>query len=262
MQPKGSLTAINLAFPLMIMPQAAIAQSIAIAALPTFSAQVAQNRLDEMRSSLASTLRGVLLLAIPATVGLLLLRRPLVIMVYQRNAFDELSTQFVVWALSWYAAGLVGHCIVEIISRAFYALHDTKTPVLIGIAAMSLNLVLSIVFAEFFLRIDWMPHGGLALANSLATALESVGLLYLMRKKLGGLEGSMIWQSVRQAGLASLVMGVGLFFWLQFAPFASSIILTLGGVALGGLFYALGLWLQKTTELQALVSAVMRRLGR
>ena len=69
LQSEGSLTAINLAFPLMIMPQAAIAQSIATASLPTFSAQVAQNRLREMRSSLASTLRGVLLLAIPATVG-------------------------------------------------------------------------------------------------------------------------------------------------------------------------------------------------
>ena len=266
MQPEGSLTAINLAFPLMIMPQAAIAQSIAIAALPTFSAQVAGGRLEEMRSSLASTLRGVLLLAIPATVGLLLLRRPLVVMVYQRNAFDEISTNFVVWALVWYAAGLVGHCIVEIISRAFYALHDTKTPVLVGIAAMSLNLVLSLLFSYLFKQIGWMPHGGLALANSLATALESVGLLYLMRRKLKGLEGRNIWQGVLQAVIASAAMTAVLLLWLRFAPFTSSILLTLGGVAGGGLIYAAGLWLQKTRELQSgldfALGFIKRRFGK
>jgi putative peptidoglycan lipid II flippase len=182
-QPEGSITGVVFAFALMLMPQAAIAQSIAIAAMPTFSAQVALGKLSEMRSSLAASLRGVLLLSIPAALGLILLREPLVTLLYQRGEFDERSTELVAWALLWFAVGLVSHAVVEILARAFYALHDTKTPVLIGILAMSLNVVFSYAFSALFTRLGWMPHGGLALANSIATTLEMAGLLILMRRK-------------------------------------------------------------------------------
>lgn len=239
LQAEGSLTAISLAFPLMIMPQAAIAQSAAIAALPTFSAQAARGRLEEMRVSLAATLRGVLFLAIPASLGLILLRQPIVALIYQRNEFTAESTSLVAWALLWYAAGLVGHSVVEVVSRAFYALHDTKTPVAVGVAAMSLNLVFSLLFSAGFARIGWMPHGGLALANSLATFLEMIGLLVLMRRRLNGLEGKTVWRSALQAGLAAAAMGSVLGLWLANAGSSSTAILALGGVALGGAAYGL-----------------------
>ena len=132
-----------------------------------------------MRSSLASSLRSVLLLSLPASLGLIILRQPLIELLYQRGEFTAHSTQLVAWALLWYAVGLVGHSVVEILVRAFYAMHDTKTPVLIGIVAMSLNVVFSLLFIALFSRLDWMPLGGLALANSLATTLEMVALLYV-----------------------------------------------------------------------------------
>ncbi len=86
--PEGSVTGVTYGLALMLMPQAVIAQSIAIASLPTFSEQFAKNKLVEMRSTLASTLRGILLLSIPATVGLVMLRTPIVTMLYQRGTFD------------------------------------------------------------------------------------------------------------------------------------------------------------------------------
>ncbi|MBI4769781.1 MAG: murein biosynthesis integral membrane protein MurJ, partial [Chloroflexi bacterium] len=177
--PEGSLSAIALAWAVMTMPQVVIAQAIAIAALPTFSAQVARGQLAEMRAALVQTLRAILFLALPASVGLVLLRRPLVILLFERGAFDERSVMLVSWALLWYAVGLVGHSLVEILSRAFYALHDTRTPVAVGAVAMSLNVALSLLFARLFERAGWLPHGGLALANSLATALETAALLWL-----------------------------------------------------------------------------------
>ena len=188
-QPEGSVTAIQLAFALMLMPQAAIAQSIATAALPTFSAQVANKKLGEMRNSLSATLRGILLLSIPASLGLMLLRKPIVTLLYQRGEFTAYSTELVAWALLWYAAGLIGHAMVEILARAFYALHDTKTPVIVGLITMSLNVLFSYMFSREFMKMGWMPHGGLALANTLATALEMVALVILMRRRLGGLNG-------------------------------------------------------------------------
>lgn len=250
MQQEGSLTGISLAFPLMIMPQAAIAQSIAIAALPTFSAQVARGHLEEMRSSLAATLRVVLLLSIPATLGLILLRQPLVALIYQRKEFTTASTELVSWAVMWYATGLVGHCVVEVVSRAFYSLHDTKTPVIVGVIAMSLNLAFSLLFSALFNRVGWMTHGGLALANSLATALEMVGLLLLMRKRLNGLQGKEIRQAVSQSILAVLVMGAALWAWMTWMNTMPNVLVALGGAATGFLAYFLILIIQGNPEVR------------
>jgi|WetSurMetagenome_2_1015567.scaffolds.fasta_scaffold92204_2 putative peptidoglycan lipid II flippase len=246
--PEGSITSISLAFPLVMMPEAAIAQSVAMAAMPTFSALVALGKMNDMRSSLSATLRGVLLLAIPATVGLVLLRSPIVALIFQRKAFNATSTELVAWAVLWYGIGLVGHCLVEIVSRAFYALHDTRTPVMVGAAAMTLNLLLSVLFSALFQRLGWMPHGGLALANSLATFLEMLGLVVLMRRRLGGLELGPIQRAVVQAGAASLVMGVALAYWVQGSANLPSAMQVLGGVALGGGLYGLGLVLLGVKE--------------
>lgn len=237
-QPTGSVAAITFAFALMLMPQAAIAQSIAIAALPTFAAQVAKNRLDEMRSSLAASLRGVILLALPASVGLILLRQPIIALLYQRGEFTAHSTDLVAWALLWYAAGLVGHSVVEILARAFYALHDTKTPVFVGAGAMALNVGFSFLFSALFERWGWLPHGGLALANSLATALEMVVLFFLMRKRLRGIGGGEILRGGLKAALATVGMGLALWAWLGRFGEASVWMTGGGGVVVGSVVYA------------------------
>jgi putative peptidoglycan lipid II flippase len=203
----GSLAAINYAWLLMLLPQGVFAQSIATAAFPTFSTQAAKGQVAEMRSTLAATLRAILYLALPAAVGLIVLSRPLVRLVFERGAFTATSTEMVAWALVLYSLGLPAHALVEIVVRAFYALHDTKTPVLVGIGGMVLNVILSLVFIRVFRALGWMEHGGLALSNSLATTLEMVVLLYLIRQRLDGLEGRRILASLARIGLASLLMG-------------------------------------------------------
>jgi len=235
---EGSVTGVVLAFTLMLMPQAAIAQSIAIAALPTFSTQAAQNRLDEMRHSLASSLRGALLLSIPASIGLILLRTPIIATLYQRGQFDARSTELVAWALLWFGMGLVGHALVEILSRAFYALHDTKTPVLIGVFAMSLNVVFSYAFTWIFARVGGLPHGGLALANSSATGLEALALLYLMRRRLDGIEGGYIIEGVAKTLIGAGVMTAGLIGWRVGSGSAPDWIAAAGGILIGGGIFA------------------------
>jgi putative peptidoglycan lipid II flippase len=259
-QPEGSVSSISLAFALMLMPQMAIAQSVAIASLPTFSAQVALGKLDEMRHSLASTLRVVLYLAIPASLGLILLRIPLVQILYQRGEFNAISTQMVAWALLWYAAGLVGHSLVEILSRAFYALHDTRTPVIVGVCAMGLNILFSLLFSSWFKQLGWMPHGGLALANSLATALESIVLLILMRKRLGGLEGGKVLKGVIQAMLATVLMATAIWGWSLWAADRSVLLYLLGGLLLGTGVYGLIIWLMKIPEVKSLLELIKQKL--
>jgi putative peptidoglycan lipid II flippase len=258
---EGSTSAIAVAFSLMYMPQAAIAQSIAIAAMPTFSAQVARGRLEEMRSSLASALRSVLLLSIPASLGLILLRRPLVMFLYQGGEFTSYSTDLVTWALLWYAAGLVGHCVVEVISRAFYALHNTRTPVTVGVIAMTLNIIFSLLFVRWFAAMGWMPHGGLALANSLATGLEAVTLALLMQRRLNGLEGKRVLSGAAAGAAAAALMGLALWGWMAGVQGFRPVIITLGGVALGGLVYLSGLAVLRVSELRLVWTGVKNRLA-
>ena len=256
----GSNSGLTIGFSLMLMAQAIIAQSVAIAVMPTFSAQHALGQTDEMRSSLAASLRGVILLALPASIGLMLLREPLITLLYQRGQFDALDTQIVSWALLWYAAGIVGHSIMEILTRAFYAQHDTKTPVSIGIIAMGLNVVFSITFAKLFVSIGWMPHGGLALANSLATALEAIVLFVVMRKRLNGIEGSRILRGVIPSIIAALAMSISIFGWLYFGRNLSLWILTPVGVIVGGGVYFAALWILRVPELRYITSGILKRL--
>ena len=257
---EGSLISLSYGFMLMLMAQAAIAQSVAIAALPTFSAQYALGKLDEMRLSLASTLRTMFLLALPASVGLILLARPIVAMLYQRGKFNSITAEMTAWALIWYAAGLLGHSVMEVLTRAFYAQHDTRTPVIIGTVAMGLNVVFSFAFARWFSQIGWMPHGGLALANSLATALEAAALFLVMRRRLNGIEGRYLAHGFTACALASLGMGIGLWFWMQAAGGFGDWVVALGGVVLGGLIYGVAVLLLKVPEIQTLMNAIVRRL--
>lgn len=257
----GSVTALSYAFALMLMAQAAIAQSIATAAMPTMAAQFALGKLDDLRASLAASLRGVLLLSTPASLGLILLRHPIIALLYQRGQFDAQAVRMVAWALFWYAAGLIGHAVLEILARTFYALHDTRTPVLVGSAAMSLNVLFSFTFAGIFERLGLMPHGGLALANSLATALEAIALLILMRRRLGHINDTQVARGFFQALIASAFMAVCLAMTKHSTEDWSASLLAIGGMLLGASAYALACFLLRVEELSALFAALRRRLG-
>lgn len=261
-QPVGSLTSIKYAWAIMTMPQVVIAQAIAIAALPTFSAQVSRGEVSQMRSSLAATLRGILLLSLPASLGLVLLRVPIISMLFERGEFDAQSTHLVAWALLWYGVGLLGHSVVEILSRAFYALHNTLTPVLVGVAAMSLNVIFSIGFSNLFTRMGWAPHGGLALANSLATTLEMLALLFLMSRKLTGINWGEIMPALWQTAVATLGMSVGLWVWLQLTQDQPGWLIAVGGALIGGALFILIALTVGIREVRLVVSEVQRRLHR
>lgn len=256
----GSGTALYYGFSLMLMAQAAIAQSVAIAAMPTFSAQHALGQTDALRGSLAASLRGVIFLALPAALGLILLREPLVAALYQRGAFDSSDVSLVSWSLLFYAAGLVGHSIMEILTRAFYAQHDTRTPVVIGTIAMLLNVVFSFGFSQWFANMDLLPLGGLALANSLATALEATVLFIVMRKRLGGIQGGLIARGAGQSVLAALGMGLALGLLNPLTASLSRWLVALGGVCVGGVVYFGLAVVLKIPEVQGLIQFVKRRM--
>ncbi len=194
----GRLSALDYAFRVMLLPLGVFAQAVATAAFPTFAQQVAEHDLNGMRRTLVALVRTILFLTIPATVGLILLARPLIVVLFQRRAFDVMSTSLTVMALRAYALGLWGHALVEILARAFYSLHDTRTPVIIGVTAMGLNIILNLWWVHVW------SHVGLALANSVATLLEALTLYLVLNRRLGHL-----WSSETAWGIGKQVMAAG-----------------------------------------------------
>ena len=110
--------------------------------------------------------------------------------ILQRGAWTAESTQAVAWALSFYAIGIAGFALLEVLSRAFYALEDTRTPVIAGTCAMLGNIVLNFMFIQFIGDPDSLARGafaGLALANALTTIVEALALWWLLRRRLAAI---------------------------------------------------------------------------
>ncbi|HKZ86730.1 MAG TPA: murein biosynthesis integral membrane protein MurJ [Anaerolineae bacterium] len=249
---EGAVSALNYAWLLMLLPLGVFAQSIATAAFPTFAAQAARNEIDPMRHTLSGALRATLFLSLPAAVGLIVLRTPLVQLLFERGEFTPESTQAVAYTMQFFALGLVAHSLLEIVTRGFYAMHDTRTPVIVGVAAMLLNLALSL------LLIGPLAEGGLALANSIATTVEALVLVWLIRGRLSGIEGRRVWGALARSGLASAAMGLALLGLLQM-PMSSALAVCAAGIAVGMIVYAGAALLLRADELRSVRQLVQRR---
>ena len=194
--------ALNYAWQLTMLPLGVFAMAIATAVFPTLAEQSALKQMAEMKNVVSSALRLILFLIVPASVGLIVLGEPIVRLLFQRAAFDAASTAATTYALQFYAIGLVGLAGVEITTRAFYAIHDTRTPVVIATLAMLLHLCMSTVLIR-----TPLTYGGLALSMSLASIFEAVALLYMAQRNLGGLGGRRIFASFWRTAAASAIMG-------------------------------------------------------
>jgi len=175
----GSVSYLYYADRLVEFPLGVFGIAIATAVLPTLSEQAATRDPAGLRATLSFALRLAAFVSLPAAVGLLLLREPLVRVLYQRGHFGPTETAQTAWALGFYAVGLVGFASVKIVAQAFYALGDTRTPVKVSVGVMALNSVLAVALA-FPLR-----HGGLALATSCAAAANTATLAWLLHRRLG-----------------------------------------------------------------------------
>ena len=196
-----AISAVTYAFLMAMLPVGVVGMAISTAAFPTLAQQAAGQQTQNLRTSLAASLRMILFLAIPASVGLIVLAEPATRLLLQRGAFDTASTDLVAAALIFYAIGVAGHAAVEILSRGFYALADTATPVQIAVLTMLLNVALCAALV-------W-PFGirGLAAAASVAALTECVLLWLALQARLGGLDRRQMQRSLVRTVVASAVMG-------------------------------------------------------
>jgi putative peptidoglycan lipid II flippase len=126
---------------------------------------------------------------------------------------------------------------------------------------MSLNVLFSYVLSALFIRLGWLPHGGLALANTLATGLEAGGLVYFMRRSLGGLEGKTILDGLSKSLLAAIAMGACVWGWLNWSQGQPAWLVASGGILIGGVMFGVSIALLGVSEVKIVLGALKRRLA-
>src|SRR5690606_27645143 len=258
----GGVSALQYAFRLMYMPIGIIGVSVATAAIPELARQAADDNREAMRSTLSWSLRLMLMLSVPATAGLMVLAAPIIEAIFQRRAFDADSTLLVASALLFYAPGIVGYSIVKIASPCFYAMKDARTPIIVSLITIGVNLVLNLALYAV------MGFRGLALGTAIAANLNAVLLLVLLSRRIGGIDAPRIWGAFVRIGLASGVMCAvawGADAWLRVAwPGSGELLRTLRllatiTAAVGGL--ALAAWALRIDEFRMAIARVRGRLG-
>ncbi len=252
--PAGAISAYEYAWRLMQFPETIIGTAVGVAVFPTLAELANSGDRRGLSRTGSWALRMVLLLAIPAAVGLLTLGRPLTTVFLQRGAFDALATARVVWALQFFALGLLGHSALEVASRLFYAQRDMWTPFFAALAGFVVNAVLA------WLLLPSLAHGSIALANSLAVCLQVIILLLVAGHRLGGMEGRKIASSLARTLVASALMGAAVIGFRALVPDAGVAVTAAGGLLIGGVTYVVAVVLLGSEEIRAL-PALLRRRG-
>jgi putative peptidoglycan lipid II flippase len=200
-QQQGAVSWLNYAFRLMYLPIGLFGVSIATAALPDIARRANEGDTLGLQRTISTALRMMLMLNVPATVGLISLAQPIVALLLQRGRFTAHDTAATAAALIFYAPGLLGYSAVKIASPSFYSLRDSRTPVIVSVIAVLANLTINLLLVRV------MGYRGLALGTALAAMFNAGALLWLLRRRLGGLDERRVFIAFVKILAASIVMG-------------------------------------------------------
>jgi putative peptidoglycan lipid II flippase len=210
-EPQGAVSWLQYAFRLMYLPIGLFGVSIATAALPDLSKHAAAADRDAMRRTISTGLRMMLMLNVPATIGLIVLAQPIIELLLEYGRFTPHDTTSTAAALMFYSPGLLGYSAVKIASPSFYSMGDSRTPAAVSVASIVVNLVLNIMLVRI------MGYRGLALGTAVAALVNASLLLYLLGRRLDGLDRRRIAIAFAKILVASLLMGAASYFaalWL------------------------------------------------
>ncbi len=261
----GPVSWLNIAFRLMQLPLGIFGVAVGTVTLPLVSRTAALGDMAGFRSALAHAIRLVMLLTIPAAVGLIILAEPIISVIYQHGRFTAESTRQTAAALQFYAIGLAAYSAVKVLAPAFYALDRRYLPMMVSILSIIINFVLN----WFFMFKLGLGHRGLALAVSIVAIINFVLLYIMMQKHAGPMETGALFEL-----LAKLVVPLALLAgvcWLSlqtmFYPGAHlpgwqmvfGVLLVIGVAAT--MFFG-SAFLFRVDEVRDVVDLVRRKLGR
>ncbi len=196
----GAVSWLDYAFRLMYLPIGLFGVSVASASTPAISRLVAAGQRDTVRTTIAHAISLMMLLNVPATLGLIVLATPIVRVIFEHGSFTAADTDATASALRYYALGLLGYSVVRIVSPAFYALERSRVPVMVSGASVLVNVALNLALVSV------MGYRGLALGTALTALLNATAQFVLLRRELAGIDGPTIAASFVRIAAASLVM--------------------------------------------------------
>lgn len=201
-QQEGAVSWLSYAFRVMYLPIGLFGVSIATAALPDIARHAAADDIASLRRTVSGAIRMMLMLNVPAAVGLTVLAHPIVAVLLERNRFTPIDTAATATALMFFAPGLIGYSTVKIISPTFYSLGNSRIPAGISIATIALNLALNIVLVRV------KGFAGLALGTTIAALFNAAALTFALDRRIGGLERAPVTTALVKVTAASIAMGV------------------------------------------------------
>ncbi|MBM4341375.1 MAG: murein biosynthesis integral membrane protein MurJ [Deltaproteobacteria bacterium] len=259
--PGGSVSYLFFADRLLEFPLGIFAIAIGMASLPSLSGLASQGKLEELKNTLSFTFRLTALISIPAMVGLIVLKTPIINLLFQRGLFDYTATVLTAQALLCYSVGLWAIAGVRTLVPAFYSLQDSWTPLKIAIVCLIANVALN----AFFISFTPLKHAGLALATSLSSILNLILLSRKLSLKLGAVEIGKNVTSLARILLCSLPMGLTAYLicslrdWTTTGNTLEKAILLLTGIVVGLGVYLLCSYWMKNEEMIFLVKMFKRK---
>lgn len=252
----GGITALTYANRLNLFIKGIFITSVATVIYPMISKMAAKNNMNGLKKTVSGAVNSISLLVVPASVGAMIFARPVVSLLFGRGAFDAQAVEMTAGALLFYSIGMVAVGYREILSRAFYSLQDTKTPMINAAIGMVMNIILNI----FLSRV--MGISGLALATSISAIVTSFLLFVSLRKKIGSFGIREMFFSFLKVSMASLMMGTiaKLGFDYLVGNVGQNLSLFIS-IVIGAFSYLLIIYFMKIEDFDLIVRAVKRKMG-
>ncbi|MBA4121391.1 MAG: murein biosynthesis integral membrane protein MurJ [Acidobacteria bacterium] len=272
----GGRSWLSYAFRLMQFPIGVFGVAIGTASIPVLSRMASEGKFNDFRKTLSSSLNLVFLMTLPSACGLIILGEPIIRLLYSRGAFKESDVPMTAYALAGYSIGLTGYAAIKILSPAFYALDDAKTPMIIAVCSIAVNALASFLFRNWLSNFGVSPeypsgygHVGVALATSSVALVNFFALALMMRKRIGRIDGRAIISAFMRIAIASAVMSVICYFSYHFlvnqfgiSGFIYKIIEAFVPIVLGGIVFILMAKILRINEINKLFNSLARKLGR
>ncbi|MGD9630992.1 MAG: murein biosynthesis integral membrane protein MurJ [Pyrinomonadaceae bacterium] len=272
---EGGISWLGYAFRLMQFPIGLFGVAVGTASIPVLSRMASEGRVQDFRNTLSSSISLVFLMTLPSACGLIVLGEPIIRLLYSHGgAFHESDVPMTAWALSGYAIGLTGYAAIKVLSPAFYAMDDASTPMVIAVVSIAVNAVASYFLMNLLSGVlvtaaapSGIGHVGVALATSCVALVNFFALAWLMRRKIGRLNGREIFSSFIKIAIASAVMSAVAYFSFHFLtryfPDKSFAVRSLEAflpIGLAGIAFVIAAKILRVGELEKLYAAFSRRV--
>ena len=257
---EGSISALNYANKLNGFVMGLFIATISVVIYPMLSKLSSEDKSDAFIESVVRSINSIILLVVPISIGAMVLSTPIVRILFQRGEFDARATSMTAIALVMYSIGMIAFGLRDILGKVFYSLQDTKTPMINGIIAMGMNIVLNIILVRY------LQLAGLALATSLSSIICILLLFRNLKRKIGYFGEDKIIKTTIKSIISSVIMGIFTYFTYKFlntilgTGFVNEGLSLFGSIAIGAIISVVLVIVLKVEEVNLIKDMINRKL--